>query len=94
MSEEHVHEENPEEILSVEPPPPRPMIDYEATYQDRKGRTVVIEDIRGFQFDSGFYFLYVVVEGMPVPQVRVLDLSSPDVRNMQVMPVRLIEPND
>jgi hypothetical protein len=53
----------------------------------------VIEDILGMQFDRGFYFLFIAVEGMPVPQIRVLDLSSPDIRDLRITPIRLVEQN-
>jgi hypothetical protein len=85
----HIHEEAP-----PQPEPPRgPFVEYEATYHNRKGKMELIEDVRGMQFDSGFYFLFVAVDGMPVPQVRVLDLSSPDVRDLRITPIHLIEQN-
>jgi hypothetical protein len=83
----HIHEDVPEQGE----PPRGPFVEYEATYVNRKGKMELIEDVRGFQFDSGFYFLFVAVEGMPVPQVRVLDLSSPDIRDLRVTPIHLID---
>jgi hypothetical protein len=92
LDEEHPHIHADEEPQQGEPPR-GPRVEYEATYVNRKGKMELIEDILGFQFDGGFYFLFVLVEGMPVPQVRVLDLSSPDIRDLRVTPIRLIEQN-
>ena len=95
MSEDHVHEE---EIVDVSPekdePRRGPMVEYVASYNNKKGQLTVIQDVRGFQFDGGFYFLFVMVEGFPVPEVHVLDLSSPNVNNLRVTPVNIIEHED
>jgi hypothetical protein len=92
MSEDHVHEDHiyEEEPIPQPPQPQGPYVVYKVLYQNKKGQIITIEDVRGFQFDRGFYFIFVEVEGMPAPEVRVLDLSSNDVRNVSVIPVRLI----
>jgi hypothetical protein len=93
-----IEEEHPliveEKVEEMPVDPPRgPFVEYEVTYTTRKGKLEIIEDVRGFQFDGGYYFLFIAVEGMPVPQVKVLDLSLPDIRDLQITPIRLIENN-
>lgn len=85
----HVHEDVSEDIRKA----PGPVVEYSASFSTKKGQRIVIDDVRGFQFDGGFYFLFVIVDEMPVPEVHVLDLSSPDVVGLKVTPVRVHYPD-
>ena len=91
MSDDHEYEEIVDVTPEKDEPRRGPMVEYVATYTNKKGARFTIQDIRGFQFDGGFYFLFVPVEGFPVPEVHVLDLNSPNVNNLRVTPVNVIE---
>lgn len=87
MSDDHIHEE--------QEPQPRPTVVYKAVYWDKKGHAITINDVHGFQFEVqiGVYFLYIPHEGMPVPKIQSVNIMSPDVKDFQLIPVEVIEPN-